>query len=127
MKKWLLLTVGSMIAMNAQAESFCGYKDFFHINYNANPAMYIVNGYSDADVYLQLASPRSFIVRDTPACRSGYAHVTIAYDANHWCELDIKDGPFMSHPSVNASCNGMRYLGLDYDGVGSYSYSINLD
>ncbi|MDX1837844.1 hypothetical protein DIZ81_08945 [Legionella taurinensis] len=128
MKKWMLMAAGSVFMVNAQAnEGLCGYKDYFHLSNKAHPAIYIVSGYSDQDLNLQLVGPRSFVIRDTPQCRSGYAHVTVAYDAANWCVLDIKDGPYMQHPSISASCHGIHYIGLDYDGFGSYSYTIKLD
>ena len=128
MKKWILLAISSFFMMNAQAnESFCGYKDYFHLSNQSHPAIYIVSGFSEQDVYLQIVGPRSFVINDGNQCRTGYAHVTVAYDATSWCVLDIKDGPYMSHPTVNASCNGIRYMGTEYDGFSSYSYTINLD
>lgn len=128
MKKWLALAAGSMMAMNVSAQTTsCGYKDFFHLSDNAHPGIYVVNGYSESDVILQMVGPRSFVIRDGYDCRTGYAHVTVAYDQNNWCVLDIKDGPYMNHPVVSASCNGIRYIGTSYDGFGTYSYSINLD
>lgn len=127
MKKGLLLALGSIIICNAHAESWCGYKDYFHLSSATHPAIYVVSGYSDSDLFLEFIGPRSFIIRDTYQCNSGYAHVTVAYDNNHWCVLDIKDGPFMNHPKVSASCNGIYYLGTQYDGVGSHSYTIKLD
>jgi hypothetical protein len=127
MKKKLLLVLGSLMAMNAHAESWCGYKDYFHLSNSSHPAIYVVNGYSDSDLLLQLVGPRSFVIKDSYQCREGYAHVTVVYDSVNWCTLDIKDGPYMNHPLVSASCNGMRYLGTDYDGSNSYSYTINLD
>lgn len=126
----MLLVVSSVFAVNvAQAnnELLCGYKDFFHLSDKAHPAIYIVSGFNEQDVNLQIVGPRSFVIRDTAQCRSGYAHVTVAYDAYNWCVLDVKDGPYMNHPTISASCNGMRYLGMSYDGMGSYSYTINFD
>ncbi len=114
--------------VNAQAnETFCGYKDYFHLSDQSHPAIYIVSGFSESDVYLQFVGPRSFVLRDSGYCRSGYAHVTVAYDEANWCILDIKDGPYMNHPTISASCNGIRYMGTEYDGFSSYSYTINLD
>ncbi len=128
MKKWLALIAGSLFAINTQAhESFCGYKDYFRLSDNSHPAIYIVSGYSDQDILLQVIGPRSFVIRDSHACRVGYAHVTIAYDTANWCVLDIKDGPFMNHPTVNASCNGIRYISTEHDSFGGYSYTINVD
>ena len=128
MKKWALLAASSLFVVNAQAdESFCGYKDYFHLSDQAHPGIYIVSGFSESDVILQLVGPRSFVIRDSYACRSGYAHVTVAYDNFNWCVLDIKDGPYLKHPVISASCNGMKYTGMKYDGIGSYSYTINLD
>lgn len=128
MKKWVLLAASSFFVVGAQAdESFCGYKDYFHLSDQAHPGIYVVSGFSEPDVTLQLVGPRSFVIRDGYQCRSGYAHVTVAYDNTNWCVLDIKDGPYHKHPVISASCNGMRYMGITYDGIGSYSYTINLD
>jgi hypothetical protein len=127
MKKGILLALSSFMMINAHAESWCGYKDYFHLSDNSHPAIYVVSGYSDSDLFLEFVGPRSFVIRDTYQCRSGYAHVTVAYDSANWCVLDIKDGPYKNHPTINASCNGMKYLGTDYDGIGSSSYSIKLD
>lgn len=129
MNKLMLLAAGSLMALNAQAadQQFCGYKDFFHLSDQAHPSIYVASGYSEQDIILQIVGPRSFVLRDSSDCRRGYAHVTVAYDALNWCILDIKDGPFMNHPVISASCNGMHYLGTNYDGTGSYSYTINLD
>lgn len=127
MKKILALAIGSIAMINAHAESYCGYKDYFHLSNQAHPAIYVVSGYADGDLNLEFIGPRSFLIRDGYQCQSGYAHVTVAYDTNNWCVLDIKDGPYMNHPTVSASCNGIRYLGTEYDGFGSYSYTINLD
>ncbi|HHF7365838.1 TPA: hypothetical protein ACPSKY_000939 [Legionella bozemanae] len=128
MKKWMVLATTSLIMMNAHADkSWCGYKDYFRLSDASHPGIYVVSGFNDQDVILQLIGPRSFEIRDSFACRSGYAHVTVAYDAENWCVLDIKDGPLMNHPTVSASCNGIRYINTVYDGIGSYSYTINLD
>ncbi len=128
MKKILFVVLSCLFFVNAQAnQSYCGYKDYFHLSDKAHPGIYIVTANSDYDVILQVIGPRSFVIRDTEMCTSGYAHVTVAYDTNHYCVLDIKDGPYMWHPSVSASCSGMNYKGISYDGVGSYSYTINLD
>lgn len=128
MKKWLVGAIGSLVVMSAHANAtWCGYKDYFHLSDTAHPGIYIVSSFAEADLYLQLVGPRSFIIRDTEQCQSGYAHVTVAYDSMNYCVLDIKDGPYMLNPTVNASCSGIRYLGTKYDGMGSYSYTIYLD
>lgn len=128
MKKWILSAASSFFMINAHADqSFCGYKDYFRLSDKSHPAIYVVNGFSDSDVILQLIGPRSFAIRDSAQCRMGYAHVTVAYNNSNWCVLDIKDGPYNNHPTVNASCNGIRYLGTDHDGFTSHSYTINLD
>ena len=128
MKKWLAVILSSFFMVNAQAdEALCGYKDYFHLSNQSHPAIYIVSGYSESDLYLEFVGPRSFIIRDAGLCRAGYAHVTVAYNDANWCVLDIKDGPYLNHPTVSASCNGIRYLGTDYDGFNSYSYTIRLD
>ncbi|CEK09211.1 hypothetical protein [Legionella hackeliae] len=128
MKKVVLFLVASLFVVSAQArESLCGYRDYFHLDDKIHPGVFIVSANHTPDIYMQVISPRSFEIRDTQQCRDGYAHVTVAYDAYNWCVLDIKDGPYMMHPSINASCNGMRYKGISYDGFNSYSYTINLD
>lgn len=128
MKKWMILAASCFMALNAQAkESYCGYKDYFRLSDDSHPGIYIVSAFNDQDITLQVIGPRSFIIRDSYQCHSGYAHVTVAYDTANWCVLDIKDGPYMNHPSVSASCNGIRYINTEYDGFGSYSYTINLD
>lgn len=128
MKKWILVAACSLFMVNAQAkEGYCGYKDFFHLSDQTHPAIYVVSGYSDQDLFMEFVGPRSFIIRDGFQCRAGYAHVTVAYDDNNWCVLDIKDGPYKNHPTVSASCNGIRYLGTEYDGFKSFSYTIKLD
>ena len=100
---------------------------FFHLSDQTHPAIYIVSGYSEPDVILQPVGPRSFIIRDNSQCRSGYAHVTVSYDISNWCVLDINDGPYMNHPTIHASCNGLKYVRLDHDSFGSNSYTIVLD
>jgi len=128
MNKWMVLAATSVMMMNAHAnESYCGYKDYFRLSDASHPGIYITSGLTDQDLILQIIGPRSFVIRDSYQCRSGYAHVTVAYDSNNWCVLDIKDGPYMNHPTINASCNGLRYINTEYDGLGSYSYTIYLD
>lgn len=128
MKKAVLFLLSSLFIGNALAEeSLCGYRDYFHLNDQTHPGIFIVSANSNQDIYLQVIGPRSFELRDNHHCRNGYAHVTVAYDIANWCVLDIKDGPYMMHPSVSASCNGMIYRGISYDGFNSYSYTINLD
>lgn len=128
MKKKIILIISCLMIANAQAnQSYCGYKDYFRLSDNSHPGIYIVSGFTDQDITLQIIGPRSFVIRDSYQCQSGYAHVTVAYDSANWCVLDIKDGPFMNHPTINASCNGIRYINTQYEGSGSYAYTINLD
>lgn len=113
------------LSANAANQKMCGYKDFFHLSDVTHPGIYIVSANSNADVYLHVIGPRTFELRDTEQCRSGYAHVTVAYDAFNWCVLDLKDGPYMRHPTISASCNGLIFKGMKYDGFNTYSYSLN--
>ena len=127
MNKWLLIAAGSLLAVNAHAqESWCGFKDFFYVKDENHPGVYIVSALSDLDVALQLVGPKSFLIRDNGQCNTGYVHVTVGYDVNNWCVLDIKDGPWMMHPTVKASCSGLNYIGTRYDGIGTFSYTIDL-
>lgn len=127
MNKWLILAASCIIMANAQAnQSLCGYKDTFHLSNETPPGIFIVNGYSDIDVILQLVGARTFVVQDGYSCRFGNAHVVVADIQGNWCNLDIQDGPYMNHPTVRASCGGMNYIGTNYEGLGSFSYSIGL-
>ena len=129
MKKIILFVLASFFLLEAQAKAnfLCGYKDYFHLSDRIHPAVTIISANANQDLYLQVISPRSFEIRDTPNCETGYAHVTVGYDNFHWCVLDIKDGPYMNHPTITATCNGMQYKNLSYDGFNSYSYTINLE
>jgi hypothetical protein len=126
MKKSLILLVALLFGFNAysQPSFLCNYVDYFHLNTEANPWILISMASADQEVLVQVISPKSFKMRDAGNCNSGYGHVTFAYDRVHWCILDIKDGPYMWHPSVNAHCSGLRYKGLDYDGDNSYTINI---
>lgn len=128
MKKYLILAA-SCLMMNVHAAdlTWCNYKDFFRLSDATHPGIYIVGAYHDSDIVLIPIGPRSFEIRDGAQCQSGFAHVTVAYDTNNWCVLDIKDGPYANHPTVKASCSGIRYIGTTYDGFGTHSYTINLD
>lgn len=126
-KKIALSLAASIFVVGSHAATYvCGYKDFFHLSDKTDPDIYVLSGYGDSDIYFDKIGPRSFVLRDSPSCLSGYAHVQIFYDAYRWCLLDIKDGPYMAHPKVSATCSGLKYLGTSYDGVGSYSYSIKI-
>jgi hypothetical protein len=122
------LALSALFSGSALADKplWCGYKDYFHINSSAHPGIFISNATSDGDVFLQVISARSFVIRDTPNCSNGYAHVTLVFNDSNWCVLDIKDGPFINHPSVHASCHGLQFQGMDYDGWGTHSYTINI-
>lgn len=123
----LLLSV--LLCGNALAKDtfWCGYKNYFHISSKSHPGIYISNASADGDVFLQVLSPRSFIIRDTPRCVDGYAHVTLFFNEKNWCVLDIKDGPYMNHPNIHASCYGIEYIGTEYDGWGTHSYTIKVN
>ena len=129
MKKITISLLGLAMSSIAAAEPSigCNYRDYFRLSDNTHPGVYIVRASTTPELFLGVIGPRSFEIRDTPLCKLGYAHVTVAYDENNWCVLDIKDGPYMLHPSVKASCQGMIYKNTTYDGFNSYSYTINLD
>lgn len=126
MKKALLLVLACGLSLSANADQkLCGYKDFFHLSDTTHPGIFIMSANSNSDINVQIIGPKSFELRDTIQCHTGYAHVTVAADAFNWCVLDLKDGPFMPHPTVSASCMGLVYEGMTYDGFNSYSYSLN--
>lgn len=127
MKKTLLLLLGLNLTSPVFAEhKLCGYTDFFHLGRDTNPNIIIVSANNSVNIYLHIIGPRSFEILDGYDCQKGAAHVTFAYDLNHWCVLDIRDGPRMQHPTITESCYGMVYNGMSYDGFNSYSYTINL-
>lgn len=129
MKKLAFITLSSILAFNASAQSLsCGYKDFFHLSESSNPNLYVISGVGDSDVLLQFVGPRSFLLRDSYHCRSGYAHVVVGYDNINKCVLDIKDGPYMNHPKVQeSSCYGLKYINTTYDGFGTHTYTMNFN
>lgn len=126
MKKTGLFLILGLFFINAQAKpNLCGYKDFFHFSTDTPPGAYISYASSDVDLYLQVLSPRSFLLYDTPACIAGYADVYVNLDTQGGCVLHIKDGPLMRHPNVQAGCTGnLQYVDIKYDGIGSRSYSL---
>ena len=126
MKKFLMLSLGLCLAASAQAEEFyCGYRDYFHLSNNTPPSVFVYSASGNSNVYVQMVGPRGFELYDTPRCTSGFAQVTIGTDIDHYCVLDIKDGPFMSSPNVSAVCNRLTYKGIRYDGFNTYSYSLS--
>jgi len=128
MKRVIISLLGCCVAIGAAADQkLCGYRDFFHFSDATHPNIYIVDANNTQDLYLQVLGPRSFEIRDSYQCKTGYAQITITDNAYHWCVLDIKDGPYMRHPSISASCSGIGYLGMNYDGLNSYSYTLNFD
>ena len=127
MKKWALLAASSLLMVNVHAnDKLCGYSDYFHLSDDTNPNVAIVSGSSDAELYLELISKPSFLIKGGDQCQSGFAHITISSDETHTCALDIKDGPYILHPTIAASCTGLTYFGTEHDGIGSYSYTIHI-
>lgn len=128
MKKMVFLLLAILSVTNVQAEKgWCGYRDYFHLEDEGHPGVHISWMTVTQEVAAQQLGPRSFEIRDTMQCTSGYVHVMVAYSDYNWCALRIKDGPYMMHPSVNATCSGMNFRGVEYDGFHSYSYTIKLD
>jgi hypothetical protein len=127
MKKFALLLLAGLLSYNAHAKQqfWCDYADYFHLSSDVNPWIVISLASANREVNLTVISPKSFEMRDAGGCNSGYGHVTFFYDKLHWCILDIKDGPYMLNPTVSASCSGLRYNGLEYDG--DHSYTIHID
>lgn len=130
MMRKILFTFLTLIPLLIHAQEFrCGYRDYFRIG-DEVPADILIASYNDSpEIILQIISPRSFQVRDSQLCRSGYAQVTVASSLaprQRWCILDIQDGPYMNHPSIKETCQGLSYQGTSYDGWGTHSYTIHL-
>jgi|GEM_PF-2194497 len=114
----LLVACGTVNA----SQMLCGYKDHFELSPSTNGNVYIYSFYSDADLFVEKIGPRSFNIEDGGQCRKG--HATVVFTHTQWgsCSLDITEGPYMSHPRINAGCNGyMQYEGYYYEGSNSYT------
>ncbi len=109
----------------------CLYKHHFHISDSSHPGIQIspAESRSDADAYLELVGARSFNLRGTHSCQTGHAMVGVYTDPNNnWCRIKITDGPWVfTHPYVTASCHGMTFLGVSYDGIFTNSYTLKFD
>lgn len=129
MKKIQSSLIGMILISSsaANASFFCGYKDYFRIESQGSSSVFIVRASNDPDLNLEILSPTSFEIKDTVSCNSGFAHVVVANKDFGWCLLDIKDGPFMMHPTVNASCTDLQYKGRNYSGFNSYTYTLNFE
>lgn len=126
--KIIYLLATSLPILNAHAVQLsCGYRDFFHLSYKKYSVIRLFGHYGDANIISQTIDNRSFTLSDSGHCKAGEAHVTFYYDLSNICILDIKDGPYMNHPTIQANCVGIKYLGLYYDGTGTYSYTVDLE
>ncbi|MCA0403253.1 MAG: hypothetical protein LCH30_05570 [Proteobacteria bacterium] len=126
MKTTATLLLGLCISNFAQAKALsCNYRDYFRLSSDTKPELFVTKGSYTPEIFLGLVSPRSFEIRDA-RCTTGYAHITLVDNKNNWCILDIKDGPYMVHPDVQASCQGLVYRGTTYDGFRSFSYTISI-
>lgn len=122
----LLLSVVLLSSTGANA-FFCGYKDYFRINKENSPDLFIVRAQTDGDLNVEVLSPISFEIKDGGSCNTGFTHVVVANKEFSWCALDIKDGPYMFHPSINASCSELKFKGPTYEGFNSYTYTLNFE
>ncbi|MBA2653328.1 MAG: hypothetical protein H0U73_13855 [Tatlockia sp.] len=127
MNKIALVLLAGLLSLNTHAKGsfWCDYADYFHLSAASDPWLIISEANANREVLLFVLSPKSFELRDAGKCISGYAHVTYSYDKTHWCILDIKDGPTLWHPVIQASCAGLKYMGLGYDG--DHSYTIHIE
>lgn len=137
MKKALIITVialstVTMTTANAKA-MICGYTDHMHMG-SQSPAKPVIQGAVTANgaVTGVKTGVDSFDIVDNQGpggCdmgSEGTVHVTYAATPSDYCILNFVDSPSYDNPkSVNAQCVGrLKYLGADYDGLFSYSYSM---
>jgi hypothetical protein len=116
----------------------CGYSDYFHLSDTSvkNIAITKLTGDEKVEVAYKVVSnttgqniedKTSFYVSDTPTCvkNGGFAHVHYAKDKDNYCDLAVHDAENMFHPDITARCQGtMGYLGMEYDGFNTHSYSL---
>jgi hypothetical protein len=114
----------------------CGYTDNFHLSATSVKDISItritgdekvVVGYEVISNTTDQEDKTAFFISDTSACvkNGGYAHVHYAKDKNNYCDLAVHDAENMFHPDITARCQGtMGYLGMEYDGFNTHSYSL---
>lgn len=128
MKKVGLSLICGLFMINAQANpSLCGYHDYFRLSNDSPVGTYIGFASADEDLYVTTMSSTSFLVQDTPACLTGFAtaYIELQGDPDSRCILRIKDGPFIRHPVIEASCAGhLNFISNTYEGTGTRTYSM---
>ncbi len=137
MKKLVLFTSLAVCALTmnvADAKTMiCGYVDHMHMASNS-PAKPVIQGNitSDGDTTGVQTGVDSFDIHDnqTPGvCNmssQGTVHVTYYASQSDYCVLNFLDGASNDNPqSIDPKCYGkLHYLGANYDGLWSYSYSM---
>lgn len=130
MKKTILAVsaLTLLVATSAYAKpEWCGYVDHFHLDQNTPTNLQITRVSTDGNVNVQQIDNTRFNIADTNNCPGdgGYAYITYSVDPTHFCNLTIHDGPLMNDPNIAASCQGLSYNGVSYDGFMSYSYTLS--
>lgn len=121
------LCVGAMAAPQV-----CGYTDHIHLSNNAKLAKPKIQGSLQSSGYVLgvQTGPSKFDIHDhqpNNECvvdSTGTVTVRYALNSNSYCDLTFTDGPYLENPSVDYNCHNLTYLGMNYDGFGTYSYSL---
>jgi hypothetical protein len=133
-KSLLVAAAMSLSAPVFASPSICGYMDHLHVSNNSTAYPRIIGaitptgsvrgvktGDSSFDIIDQQQQPSTCNLNS-----DGTVTVTFATSLNDYCTFRITDGPTHDNPDdKNYQCVGhLTYLGLTYDGFGSYSYSM---
>ena len=124
-QKFLMILGLTFAVSNAFAD--CGATDKFHFEGVPSATIQALISSDPRSLVATKTDPRSFklhIKNDgaprLSSCKpySTNASVTVGFDANNYCTLSMRDGPFMQDPIIeNADCKGkMSFVGLTYDG-----------
>ncbi|HEU5280928.1 MAG TPA: hypothetical protein VFU82_02990 [Gammaproteobacteria bacterium] len=133
-KSLFLVAAMSLSASAFASPSYCNYVDHLHVSSNSMAHPHIVGAITaTAGIMGVKTDDSSFNIVDKQQQPSvcnlsndGTVTVTFATSASDYCTFHINDGPEYDNPDDrNYQCVGhLSYLGLAYDGFGSYSYSM---
>lgn len=130
------LLVAALLGMSPSVFAkpmFCGYVDHLHVASNsiAHPTI-LGDITSMGDVKAVKISTTSFDISDKPSDHGcvldslGTVTVKFATSQKDYCIFHITDGSARDNPDdKDVQCVGhLGYLGMTYDGFGSFSYSM---